>query len=285
MRINSYRKIVGILILIVSISNLACGQETPVTKKKIPSAKIDVKVTYIANEGVLIETKGKKILIDGLHRKYKDAYAFPPDELREKLEGAKAPYNDLDLLLVSHLHGDHFHPISIGNHLQNNQRAILASSEQIVDSVKNDFENSTEIESRVKLVSHKWKTFSQQEINGVRIKFLGLRHGGDRFKSTENFGHLIEADGSKFLHIGDADMTDENFSTYKLNEEKIDIAFIPYWFLLSKGGRDLVKRQFDPEHIIAVHVSPSEVESVSKELKEYYPDITVFTRILETKSF
>src|ERR687891_2998557 len=45
-----------------------------------------ITVTYIANEGVLISSSQKQVLIDGLHREYKPAYAFPPPELRESLE-------------------------------------------------------------------------------------------------------------------------------------------------------------------------------------------------------
>jgi hypothetical protein len=40
-----------------------------------------VEITYIANEGVLISSGGKQVLIDGLHREYERDYAFlPPAE-------------------------------------------------------------------------------------------------------------------------------------------------------------------------------------------------------------
>jgi hypothetical protein len=39
-------------------------------------------VRYIANEGVLIASGGKQILIDGLHREYKPDYLFPPPEMQ-----------------------------------------------------------------------------------------------------------------------------------------------------------------------------------------------------------
>ena len=76
-------------------------------------------VTYIANEGVLISAGDKQVLIDGLHREYKPAYLFPPAELLSALEQARAPYNKINVVLVSHLHLDHFHPESVGLHLKN----------------------------------------------------------------------------------------------------------------------------------------------------------------------
>ncbi|NNE98164.1 MAG: MBL fold metallo-hydrolase [Pyrinomonadaceae bacterium] len=283
---NLRSRITNVFLITICLVNVVCSQNASISKVADPAQdKSDAKITYIANEGVLIETPEKKVLIDGLHRFYKTAYAFPPDKLRGKLESAEAPYDDIDLILVSHLHGDHFHPESVGLHLQNSRKAQLATSEQIVGEVKEKFKDQTNIASKIISVKHKWKTAAERDFDGIKVKFLGLRHGSKRFMWIQNLGHLIEIEGRKFLHLGDADMTAENFSTFKLNQEDIDIAFIPFWFLLSKEGRDLVKKQFEPKHIIAVHVSPQDAESVSKELKKHDPGITVFTKILETKTF
>ena len=91
--------------------------------------------------------------------------------------------------------------------------------------------------------------------------------------------------GKKFLHLGDADMTEENFSSLGLVEEKIDIAFIPYWYLLSHGGRAIVNNQIRPKHVIAVHISPPDATQVTKLLSAAYPEAIPFTKILETRTF
>jgi L-ascorbate metabolism protein UlaG (beta-lactamase superfamily) len=265
------------------LTSSLCGQanvENSV-KENNPKDKSDIHITYIANEGVLIKVAGKRVLIDGLHRKYRDAYAFPPDDLRAELEGAKGVYGKIDLLLVSHLHGDHFHPQSVGLHLKNNPKSVLASSPQIIEGIKKDFGEFEKIKAQAKEIPHEWKKSSEKDFDGIKVKFLGLRHGSERFKWIENLGHLIEIGGKKFLHIGDADMTAENFSVYQLDKENIDVAILPYWFLLSEKGRNLVKTQFNPKKIVAVHISPNDAGEVSETLKKYYSDITVFTKILE----
>jgi L-ascorbate metabolism protein UlaG (beta-lactamase superfamily) len=284
MRSTFIRNLIKLCALLVVLTNTVCSQTKQAGIPKTKS-KAEIQITYIANEGVLIKTKNRQILIDGLHRKYKDAYAFPPDDLREKLEGALSPYNAIDLVLVSHLHGDHFHPLSVGEYLKNNPKSILASSAQVIGEIKKDFSEYKKIKPQIREISHEWKKSSAEIFDGIRVKFLGLRHANENYKWIQNFGHLIEADGKKFLHLGDADMTDENFSEFKLNKEKIDVAFIPYWFLLSQNGRDLVEKQFAPKHIIAIHVSPNEGAEVSENLKKHYSEITVFTKILETKDF
>ena len=80
-------------------------------------------------------------------------------------------------------------------------------------------------------------------------------------------------------------MTAENFSSFRLNEEGIDIAFIPYWYLLSESGRSLVREQFKPKQVIAVHVPAAEAESLAEKFSKDYPGTITFKAILESKSF
>lgn len=281
------RNSIKILALFFILAVSACGQakKAEVVKQNEAKEIPDFTIRYIANEGVLIRAGSKQILIDGLHREYQPAYAFPPPDLQKLLETAAKPYDKINLLLVSHVHLDHFHAESVGLHLKNNPNAVLASSEQIVAEVAKNFADYEKIKPQIKPVSHEWKKTVEYNQDGIKIKFLGLRHGSERFKSIQNLGHLIEIGGKRLLHIGDADMTAENFSAFDLAKENIDIAFIPYWFLLSENGRRLVKEQFNPKQIIAVHISPNEAEEVSAKLKKDIPGLLTFTKILEEKSF
>ena len=47
-----------------------------------------VSVTFLANEGVLLSSGDKQVLIDALFRKYETGYAVPADSTREALERA-----------------------------------------------------------------------------------------------------------------------------------------------------------------------------------------------------
>lgn len=278
-------RMVKIFVVFLLLSVSACGQtkKAEVIRQNETKEIPDFTIRYIANEGVLIRVGEKQILIDGLHREYKPDYAFPPPELQNLLENAQKPYDKINLLLVSHVHLDHFHPISIGSYLKKNPNAMLASSEQIVGDISKNFVDYEKIKAQIKPVTHEWKKTIEFERDGIKVKFLGLRHANAQHASIQNLGHLIETGGKKFLHIGDADMTKENFSAFNLKQEKIDVAFIPYWFLLSDAGRALVREQFNPKTVIAVHISPGDAEEISAELKKVYPEATVFTKILEEK--
>ena len=272
-------------LFLLTISVCSQGKTTEKSKQTGEKDNSGLSIRYIANEGVLISSGAKQVLIDGLHREYKPAYAFPPADLLSALETARAPYDKINLLLVSHVHLDHFHPDSIGSHLKNNPKAALISSEQVVGEVARSFADYARIKPQIKQVTPAWKEFVELDHDGVKLKILGLRHSSERFRWIQNLGHIIEIGGKKLLHIGDADMTAENFAAFNLAKEKIDIAFIPYWFLLSGDGRSLVKEQFNAKQVIAVHISPGEAEQVSANLKEVYPEAIPLTNILEERKF
>lgn len=275
------------------LSSSCAAQETrtgPDTEKPAASdpganAKKDLSIRYIANEGVLIRAGEKSVLIDALHREYKPAYAFPPKDLQNLLENARPPYDRIDLLLVSHIHLDHFHPEAIGRHLQNNPRARLATSEQAVSEIARGFEPFEKIRPRITPVRHVWKTSSEFVHKGIRVRFLGLRHANRQHLEIQNFGHIIEIGGKKLLHIGDADMTAENFSAFEIDKEGIDVAFIPYWYLLSEAGRKLIEEQFAPDRIIAVHIPPGEAEATAGQIQRLSPQTIAFTEILQEVNF
>ncbi len=134
--------LVAVVSVVYFVKDRPWASDTPsVLAPEALSQPPSVEITYIANEGVLISAGGKQVLIDGLHREYGPEYAFLPAADREKIETAKAPFDQIDLILVSHRHLDHFHPESIGRHLQHNSKAVLVSSQQVVDEVEKNFKD------------------------------------------------------------------------------------------------------------------------------------------------
>ena len=244
-----------------------------------------LEITYIANEGVLISSGDKQVLIDGLHREYQRAYAFLPPPQRDKIENAQSPFDQIDLILVSHRHLDHFHPESVGLYLQHNPKAVLVSSQQVVDEVANNFKEFQTIKSRVTAATPAWKERRAMKVAEIDLEILGIRHGTGRHASIQNLGHLVKLGGKKLLHVGDADTAIENFQDLNLDEEGIDIAFIPYWFLVDEEGRKVVREHIKPKQIIAVHISPSEADQVSAQIKKDFPSAVAFTTLLQKVSF
>ena len=248
------------------------------------SQKTTLEITYVANEGVLISSGGRQVLIDGLHREY-ETYAVMPAAERERIEAAKAPFDKIDLILVSHRHLDHFHPESVGLHLKHNPKTMLVSSQQVVGEVEKHFKDYEAIKARVTGATPPLKERVAMKAAGVDFEILGLGHGSGRHGSIQNLGHVIKLGGKKLLHVGDADTSAEIFEKFNLDEEGIDIAFLPYWFLLGGAGQAVIREHIKPKHIIAVHISPSEAEKVAGQIRQVFPDAAVFTTVLEKRHY
>ena len=253
-------------------------------REALPEAS-SLEVRYIANEGVLISSRDKRVLIDGLHRRYGPEYAYLPDAEREKIESARPPFDKIDLILVSHFHGDHFHPESVGLYLKNNTKAVFASSHQVVDEVATKFSDYAAIKDRVHPINYSLKSIQPMNLAGIDVTFLGVGHGSGRHASIQNLGHVISLGGKKLVHIGDADISDEIFDAFDLELQGIDIAFLPSWFLTSKSGQELIERHIRPRHIIAVHLGPGDAEEITREVKKNFPAADVFSTMLEKRIF
>jgi L-ascorbate metabolism protein UlaG (beta-lactamase superfamily) len=253
-------------------------------REEMPQTAV-LEIQYIANEGVLISSRDKRVLIDGLHRKYEDSYAYLPDVEREKIEAAKPPFDRIDLILVSHRHGDHFHPDSVGSYLRSSKTTLFASSQQVVDETAAYFAGFAEIKERVTAIPYELRSRKPMRLADIDVEFLGVGHGSGRHAAIQNLGHVITIGGKRVVHIGDADFTPEIFDAFDLETRGIDIAVLPFWFLTAEGGRKIVEQHIKPKHIIATHIGPAEAKQTAIDVKKHFPNADVFTTLLEKRSF
>jgi L-ascorbate metabolism protein UlaG (beta-lactamase superfamily) len=250
---------------------------------KPPGATVEV--TYVANEGVLIAAGSTQVLIDGLHRQYRAAYPFLPEPYRERIETAQPPFDDVDLILVSHMHLDHFHPDAIVRHLQHNATAALVSSQQVVGEIEKaaDF---TSVRSRVTTITPPLKGRVSTLVGGISVELLGVGHGAGRHATIQNLAHIVSIGGKKLLHVGDASTEDASiFAAFRLAEANIDVAFLPAWFLTSDDGAAIVRQHIRPRQIAAVHMAAGDPRNAVAEIRVRFPEAAAFTTLLEKKYY
>ena len=250
-----------------------------------PPPGTTLEVTYIANEGVLLAGGGKQVLIDGLHREYEPGYTFLPEPYRGQIETAQPPFDKIDVILVSHRHLDHFHPDAVAAHLRHNSRTVLVSSEQIVREIETKTADFGAIRARVTTMTPALRQKVATTASGVELELLGLGHGSGRHRDIQNLGHVVKLGGKKLLHVGDAVTSAEIFEAFALNEQNIDIAFLPQWFLMSDAGADIVRNHIKPKHIVAVHLGPHEAARTLETIRERFPDAVAFTALLEKRYY
>ncbi|PLX03010.1 MAG: hypothetical protein C0595_08540 [Marinilabiliales bacterium] len=169
------------------------------------SEKVDV--TYVGNSGFLINIGDKKILIDALFKGYESDYILPED-IQKKLRLAQAPFDDVDLVIVTHAHGDHINPDMVQQHMKNNSNAIFASTKQTVD-VLNTRDTLDNFQARRIGFNPLKDKPDKKEIRGITIESYMLPHGPD--SRIINNGFLVSVNGITFFHTGDVDFDQFTF--------------------------------------------------------------------------
>jgi L-ascorbate metabolism protein UlaG (beta-lactamase superfamily) len=186
---------------------------------------------------------------------------------------------------VSHLHRDHFHPESVGRYLVHSPQTILVSSEQVAGEIETRFTDYAVVSSRITTVTPPLMHRVAMTVAGIDLEVLGVGHGTGRHGSVQNLGHLITLGGRKLLHLGDADTAPAILEKLRLDEEGIDIAFLPLWFLTGTAGPVAVREHIKPRHIIAVHMPAAGAAQATEQIKRTFPDAVAFTILLEKRRY
>jgi L-ascorbate metabolism protein UlaG (beta-lactamase superfamily) len=228
----------------------------------LPARPTGVQARYVANSGMLVTVAGRRFLIDAPIREGIAPYATSSADERARLEGALPPYADVDAILITHWHEDHFSADALAAHLARNPRALLVSSPEVVDRVHAVLPDLPL--SRVRAVLPDPGRSAVVDVGGMPVQVLRLRHNRTRAGRfpEQHVGFLIGA-AAPVLHVGDADPAADNFVLLK-SLPAIDLAFLPFWYLGDDANRRLVAEAIRPRRIVAMHVPPGDVEKASR---------------------
>jgi len=241
-----------------------------------------VTVTYVANEGVLIQSGSKQVLIDALHKPYLSEYLATPQKILDTMMANRPPFEDIELLLVSHIHGDHFNAEIVGEYLRVSKTARLFTTLQARSEIANTFSGFAHITDKTQVIQYHAEMDTSFSAKGIQVRMVRIAHGGS---GLQNVGHIVELGSMKFLHIGDPSYGKKDFERLQLFRDKIDVAILPFWFLTAAKGREIIDKLIMPAYLIAVHVPPKDVNSITREIAKYYPQAVVFGKPNEKQHY
>lgn len=243
-------------------------------------------ITFLANEGVMLSSGSRKVFIDGLFLKYKTGFAVPADSTQDALQRARPPFDAVDLVLVTHRHGDHFHPAPVAAHLRANPHATLLTSRQVIDSLREYGPGRDLPASRSMARTMAPGTRQRETVNGITVELLGIPHGGGwRSRGLEHLAYIVEIGGRRVLHVGDAELTDEVLAPFRLDTARIDVALLPTWLLTNEESRRAIARWIRPRQIVGIHVGEGEEGRATREIQAAVPGAFTFVRSLETRTW
>ena len=256
--------------------------QTPAPRVATPADSLTI--TFLANEGVMLASGGKKVLIDGLFLKYKTGFATPADSTQRALQQARPPFDGVDVILATHQHGDHFHPMPVAAHMRANPRATFVTAQQVIDSLRKHAPARELPASRFVPRTTPDGTRRRDVVNGVVVETLGIPHGGGwRSRGLEHVTYIVELGGKRILHVGDASFSDEVLAPFHLDTARIDIALLPAWLVADEEGRQLVERWIRPRQVVGIHVMEGDEQRADTALRAALPGAFTFTRSLEQR--
>ena len=204
-------------------------------------------VRHLANAGVMIEGS-KKIIIDGLCDET-GLYRKTDEEDREKIISAIEPFDDIDLMIFTHEHPDHFEEEAVSEFLIRNKKAYALMNEEAFLRIEADED------TKRRIIVPEIETLKSLRFDffGASIEVFSLAHdGGKIFADVVNFATIIEMDGKRILHTGDAAFNESNYSSLD-SKGNIDLMIAPFPNVGIPTARKNVKNYIDPTLTMAVH--------------------------------
>ncbi len=184
-------------------------------------------IQYIANAGFLIEMDDLKLVIDGFFNQGFNQYEVPDSITQSKLSQNMPPFQNLDLILVTHKHADHFNDSLVYLHMISNEKAILICPKQVDMIMRKDSLKYSMIQNRVQIITPDTDSFIKTNIDGVELIACRMWHGKKQNKDIENSGYVLTYKNKTIFHSGDATIQDFNgVNGLDLTKLEIDVALL-----------------------------------------------------------
>ncbi len=265
------------VVFVLSVADGTIASLNSLSVASSPVLLTRIKIVYLGNDGVYITDGEKGLIVDALPGDLSGWIPFV-NNLQFNIEQGNSPYDNIGLAMITHNHGDHFNSSSTSTFLAKNPSVKLLAPSQVRGSIsagQDQIEDFTlALDEQIDLI-----------IDEIPIRIMRIRHftpqNGADFSSSESLAFLIELGGKKILHIGDGDLSAENFGTLDLHTENIDVALIPTFTFsgqLTGNNKAILIANISPENIIGLHLGSTTTVST---VQNIYPDATVFTQSLQ----
>ena len=221
-------------------------------------SEVKGKATYLANEGVVVESGGSKLMFDPFFHNDYGVYALVPEKMRQAIFAGKAPFDKIDAVFVSHAHEDHFDAADMIKYLTQNSAVQLFAPNQAVEQLKSQ-KGFADVQARVNAIllakdeKAKQIPYKNLLVEAVRIPHAGWPQRAD----VENI--VFRVGGQKtvrVMHMGDADPDEEHYKPHQKfwHSHRTDMVFAPYWFGLMPSGQKILQEVINAEKAVGVHV-------------------------------
>ena len=200
----------------------------------------EIKATFLVNAAVLLEFGGTKMLIDGIYDEKGHCFSNLTAAQWEGLKKGKEEFSNIDYLLFTHEHGDHFSPKRVVEYLDYQLPKAIFMPKQGSMALNGLKKKAWNLKIPCALLDAVLcrKTVFRPEKN-IRIRAFQTRHLDKIYWDVPHFCYLVECGDKKLLFTGDVDFTKESFE--ELKDVSLDAVFVNLLMSRSKEGRWLLR--------------------------------------------
>lgn len=218
-----------------------------------------LEVWPIANEGVMIKVNDRQVIIDGLFKSTYPKFASTPMDVFEKLQNGNEPYDNVELILASHKHSDHFSVPEIAGVLKDTDETQLYINEEMAAEMR---ASTIWDEIKSKMVQFPYVEETTYSFKDIIVRTFPILHARKKSSEMKNTAHLIEIEGYRVMHVGDATHGQQDLIDLNLSELDLDVLILPYWFVRDADGQAFVSKNLPARKYYINHIPPAELKTV-----------------------
>lgn len=207
-------------------------------------------VTLLANAGLLLQYRGCTLLLDALQESENVPFSGLPREIWYEILSGDTHFSQVDALLFTHLHPDHFSDDMTLQYLKQHSKPRIFLPE---DSFAEGFEAiKEESYGRSVLLSHE-TDFKEYPVSpDITVRAFQTRHLGKKYDQVPHFCYLISFGKKNVLFSADIDYTIETLS--QLDGIPLYGAFVNPLFFRALCANRFFKGKLCAEQLCVYHI-------------------------------
>lgn len=237
----------------LALATLACPSFT-VAQTSPPTDAL--RLTYLANEGVMLEGRRGRVLIDALFGDGLPDYAVVPRAMRDSLERAQGAFGGPAIVVTTHPHADHYDAAAVARYREHNPSSVLVGPPG---------SEGADLAAPV-------------DLGWVQVRSLAIPHGRGTVHPVGHAAYLVTLDGTTALHLGDTGSDPGTWAAAGVPAAGVDLALVPYWYALDQGRFEALLEVLRAGTVVLLHTPRQDDDrwaAVRRELQERYRRVRV----------
>lgn len=233
--------------------------------------KEKLRIRLIANAGLFVESSRDRFLIDAIHHEPDHPFSVVRKEFLEEILHGHGEYRDVDYLLYTHCHSDHFTEKYTKEYLKHHQVQGVFLPEACLGAGL--FQDRTRNELKVFALkdSRLGRLISYEIHKDLTIHVFRTTHLGEDYQGEIHYSYVLSIGSMNILITGDASYEEEEFRK-ALEGLSIDTMITTPLFYHHNVGRQIMEEVIKPQIVLIYHI-PFKEDDIYKMRKLTMRDI------------